>query len=121
MVKNIFLPKEKIKMEQMKWELIKRQALKSFFEQTQITRLFDNRNPMYLALLRHSIRCPNNAIDTAETLRDIGEVIIKNWDIRGADKLIELFPASIPKKLRGKKTYSYQANNENSDWMIVFN
>ena len=44
--------------------------------------------------------------------------LISHWDVRRVERLIELFPASVPKKYHGKRLTCYMADNKHSDWMV---
>jgi hypothetical protein len=50
--------------------------------------------------------------------REAGLELISNWDVRQVGKLIQLFPASVPKKYHGKKLTCYMADNLHCDWMV---
>jgi hypothetical protein len=50
--------------------------------------------------------------------REAGLKLIDNWDVRQVGKLIELFPACVPKKYHGKKLTCYEAYNKHSDWIV---
>lgn len=46
--------------------------------------------------------------------------LIDRWDIREVAKLVDLFPDTIPKTLRRAAISCYEADNENADWMVLF-
>ena len=50
--------------------------------------------------------------------RQAGLELISHWDVRRVERLIELFPASVPKKYHGKRLTCYMADNKHSDWMV---
>lgn len=50
--------------------------------------------------------------------RQAGLKLIDNWDVRQVGKLIELFPACVPKRYHGKKLTCYLADCKRSDWIV---
>ncbi len=61
---------------------------------------------------------PENWRTNLKWLREQGWKIIKNWDIRCAKKLFEVFPNIIPKKYRG--TMPMADYDINGNWIIIF-
>lgn len=51
--------------------------------------------------------------------REAGLEIIDNWDVRRVGKLIELFPESVPAKLRGKPLICEMGVEGDCDWIVV--
>lgn len=104
---------------------VDRPALVDFAEQFQPAT--DGQEPDYLALYAKRAGERGFAIGDASSelsliaLRARVDAIkvIDRWDVREAAKLVDLFPAAVPKKYQRAALSCYMADNEDADWMIV--
>lgn len=56
-----------------------------------------------------------------DQLRKEACLIVDKWDVRCVDKFIQLFPFVVPKKYLNKGFHCEMLDNENCDWVIIFN
>ncbi len=111
---------------QKKWEVIKREAVREFFNLSG-----GNGNIIsgpegdaaFLAIVEQCNRMGGEqamqpATKILDEWRDYGCRLIDKWDIRMVGKLVELFPSCVPAYWKGRKLRAEMADNENCDWIV---
>jgi hypothetical protein len=103
-----------------------RPALVEFAEQFQPAA--DGQQQDYLALYAKRAGDRGFAIGDASSemslialrAREDAIKVIDRWDVREVAKLVDLFPAAVPKQYHRAAITCYMADNEDADWMIAF-
>lgn len=74
---------------------------------------------LYLALAASVLGARTmKADDILKEWHDAGKELISVWDVRMVKKLVEIFPAIIPKKYhKGTCNADY---DDNGDWIVIF-
>lgn len=105
-------------MHTVKFEALKRKAITEWTCVCARNQFGDYKG-MYLALTVSVIGAKRIKPDALlDEWFNAGVAIIEQWDVRMVKKLVEIFPAIIPKKYhKGKCTADY---NDDGDWIVEF-
>ena len=97
----------------VKWKTLKRKAE----EKAWYPNFIENAAP-YALLMSLEQEHPRRWRDNAETLRNLFVRTIRNWDIRRAKALVDLFPDIVSRRDVGVPPVAEMA--EKGEWIVVF-
>lgn len=104
-------------MSTFKWDLLKEKALAAFNDKLNGCHPFPT-DALFLALAGSFGAPKEKPSAVLEEWKAFGCSLIRQWDIRKAAKLFELFPEIIQKKLRGRAPVAEL--DERGTWIISF-
>jgi hypothetical protein len=97
----------------MKWESIKLQVI-----QYMVPRLRAGIDiKQVTAILAHSLSHNVDFRTASKEVEDAAVKVVDNWDIRGAERLRDIFPEAFPKSLREGKLKAYMRDSD-AEWVI---
>lgn len=105
-------------MNYMKYETIKQKAIDEIRGRISVGSAWPS-DVLFLAL-QGAIEERRNPRKLAEEWTEEAVKIVEDWDVRMVGKLIQLFPACIPRKYHGLSIRAEMADNENADWIVCF-
>lgn len=102
----------------MKYETIKAKAIDELRGAVSIGSQWPS-DALFLAL-QGAVEQRRNPRELAAEWTEEAVKIIKQWDVRCVGKLVELFPACIPKRFHGLAMRAEMADNEDADCIVYF-
>jgi len=103
----------------IRWESMKRKAETEFIGRTSVSSIYCSGHMAMLAL-HAAAKLPRaqRPCDIMREWQDYGMETIRNWDVRCAMRLAELFPSCLPQYLHGLKPEA--GYGEDGEWLLVF-
>ena len=97
----------------VKWETLKRKVEDSAWHPC-----FMESIAPYAILMSLEQEHPRRWRDNAEVLRNLFVRTVRNWDIRRAKALVELFPDIVPRRYAGVTPVAEM--DDRGEWILVF-